>query len=116
VLIGLGIVAAAVLVRLAAGYIWWLSGLNRLVGRWLAADPLTVTLLAILGLAAAVLGTLLIEAALSAIEYVRGNGRHLELWARMEGQPIRLLHTTDSARFGQVCRALMRARADLDEL
>jgi hypothetical protein len=116
VLIGLGIVLAAILVRIAAGYIWWLGGLNRLVGHWLAADPITLTLLTIAGLTVAVLGTLIVEAALSAIEYVRGNGRYLELWARVDGEPIRLLHTTDSARFGQVCRALMRARSDLAEL
>jgi|SRR6266536_2640782 hypothetical protein len=113
VLIGLGVVAGAVLIRVVAGYLWWLGGLGRQVGRWLAGGPGTVLLVGIVGLGVAVLGVLLVEAALSAIEDIRGNGRHLELWARVDGLPIKLLHTTDSVRFGQVCRALVRARADL---
>jgi hypothetical protein len=113
VLIGLGIVVLAVLVRVAASYIWWLGGLDRAVRQWLSGDWLTVMTVAVVGLAAAVFGTFVVEAMLSAIEDIRGFGRHLELWATMAGHPVMLFRTNDSIRFGQVCRALMRARSDL---
>jgi hypothetical protein len=111
VLIGLGIVAAAVLVRVAASYIWWLGGLGRAVGHWIRDDPVTVTIVAALGLGVGVLGVLAIEAVLSAIEDIRGFGRNLELWANIEGHPVLLFRTNDSVRFGQICRALIRARS-----
>jgi hypothetical protein len=36
--------------------------------------------------------------------------RMFELWARFEGQWVRLFHSYDAQEFGQVCRALTRAR------
>ncbi|MFI2711911.1 DUF6232 family protein [Micromonospora sp. NPDC018662] len=40
--------------------------------------------------------------------YVRGS-RELEMWATWRGQPVRLLHTGDALRFGQIYRAVQRA-------
>ncbi|MFI5927351.1 DUF6232 family protein [Micromonospora sp. NPDC051543] len=40
--------------------------------------------------------------------YARGS-RQLEIWARWRGQPVRLLHTRDALRFGQIYRAVQRA-------
>ncbi|MET8230405.1 DUF6232 family protein [Micromonospora sp. NPDC005298] len=40
--------------------------------------------------------------------YARGS-RQLEMWARWRGQPVRLLRTGDSLRFGQIYRAVQRA-------
>lgn len=37
-------------------------------------------------------------------------GRCYELWADYRGQRVRLFRTHDAREFGQVCRALMRAR------
>ncbi|MPZ26087.1 MAG: hypothetical protein GEV12_06465 [Micromonosporaceae bacterium] len=37
-------------------------------------------------------------------------GRMYELWAWFEGQRVRLFQCYDSQEFGQVCRALTRAR------
>jgi hypothetical protein len=111
ILIGLGIVALAVLLRAAASYVWWLGGLNRFVRRWLSGGPVTAAIIAVVVLAVAVAGVVTVEAALSAIEDIRGNGRHLELWAVINGQAVLLLRTNDSSRFGKICRALVRARS-----
>jgi uncharacterized membrane protein YidH (DUF202 family) len=113
VLIGLGIVALAVLTRLAASYVWWLGGLDRAIRRWLTGDWVHLTIVTVIGLVFAIIGVLAVEAMLSGIEDIRGHSRHLELWATMSGRPVLLFRTNDSARFGQVCRALMRARADM---
>lgn len=40
--------------------------------------------------------------------YARGS-RRWEIWAHCQGQPVRLLHTDDALRFGQIYRALQRA-------
>lgn len=40
--------------------------------------------------------------------YARGS-RELEMWARWRGRPVRLLHTGDALRFGQIYRAVQRA-------
>ncbi|PTA46747.1 DUF6232 family protein [Micromonospora sp. RP3T] len=40
--------------------------------------------------------------------YVRGS-RELEMWATWRGRPVRLLHTRDALRFGQIYRAVQRA-------
>ncbi|MFD2764466.1 DUF6232 family protein [Micromonospora eburnea] len=40
--------------------------------------------------------------------YARGS-RELEMWARWQGQPVRLLRTGDALRFGQIYRAVQRA-------
>ncbi|MFG2108251.1 DUF6232 family protein [Micromonospora chersina] len=40
--------------------------------------------------------------------YARGS-REWEMWARWRGQPVRLLHTGDALRFGQIYRAVQRA-------
>jgi hypothetical protein len=110
ILIGFGILAAAILVRVAASYVWFLGGLDRAVERWLSGGPATVAVVAVVGLAIAVVGVLLVEAALSAIEDIRGYGRNLELWASIDGHPVRLYHTNNAQRFGQIRRAIVRAR------
>ncbi|WBB82061.1 DUF6232 family protein [Micromonospora sp. WMMD882] len=40
--------------------------------------------------------------------YARGS-RQREIWIRWRGQPVRLVHTADALRFGQIYRALQRA-------
>ena len=40
--------------------------------------------------------------------YARGS-REREMWARWRGRPVRLLHTGDALRFGQIYRAVQRA-------
>jgi hypothetical protein len=116
VLIGLVILMAAVLTRLAASYLWWLAGLNRVIQHWLTGDWVNILIVAVIGLAFAVVGVLAVETVLSAIEDIRGHSRHLELWATLAGgHPVLLFRTNDSTRFGQVCRALMRARANMPE-
>ncbi|WFE38780.1 DUF6232 family protein [Micromonospora sp. WMMD998] len=40
--------------------------------------------------------------------YVRGS-RELEMWATWQGRQVRLLHTRDALRFGQIYRAVQRA-------
>lgn len=40
--------------------------------------------------------------------YARGS-RQLEIWVRWRGRPVRLLHTGDALRFGQIYRAVQRA-------
>ncbi|WP_089156882.1 DUF6232 family protein [Micromonospora sp. NBS 11-29] len=40
--------------------------------------------------------------------YTRGS-RELEMWARWQGRPVRLLRTADALRFGQIYRAVQRA-------
>jgi uncharacterized protein DUF6232 len=112
IVIGLGVLVLAVLMRVAASYVWWLGGLNRTVRRWLAGGPLGVVAVAVVGLALAIIGVLLVETVLSAIEDIRGYGRNLELWASVNGHPVRLYRTNNARRFGQICRALVRARAD----
>ena len=111
ILIALGIVAFVVVVRVVAGYVWFLGGLDRTVSHWLEGGPATVALVALGGLAVAMVGVWLIEAVLTAIEDIRGYGRNLELWASMHGHPVRLYHTNNSQRFGQICRAIVRARS-----
>jgi Family of unknown function (DUF6232) len=109
ILIGLGIVAAAVLVRVAASFVWFLGGVDRTVERWMSGGPTGVAVVAVVGLGIAVVGVLIVEAALSAIEDIRGYGRNLELWASVDGQPVRIYHTNNAQRFGQIRRAIVRA-------
>lgn len=53
-------------------------------------------------------------AELFSIERVEHGGllqqRTYELWARFRGQVVRLFRSPDAREFGQVCRALTRAR------
>jgi hypothetical protein len=51
--------------------------------------------------------------ALNAVEDLRRFGSRLELWAVVAGDEVLLLSTDDAIRYGQVCRALARALADL---
>ncbi|MEU2986420.1 DUF6232 family protein [Micromonospora aurantiaca] len=44
--------------------------------------------------------------------YARGS-REMEMWAEWRGRPVRLLHTRDAMRFGQVYRAVQRAMESL---
>ncbi|MDO3682662.1 DUF6232 family protein [Micromonospora sp. C28ISP2-4] len=44
--------------------------------------------------------------------YARGS-REMEMWAQWRGRPVRLLHTRDAMRFGQVYRAVQRAMESL---
>lgn len=40
--------------------------------------------------------------------YARGS-RQWEIWVQWHGGPVRLVHTTDAIRFGQIYRAIQRA-------
>ena len=44
--------------------------------------------------------------------YARGS-REMEMWAEWRGRPVRLLHTRDAMRFGQIYRAVQRAMESL---
>ena len=44
--------------------------------------------------------------------YARGS-REMEMWAQWRGRPVRLLHTRDAMRFGQIYRAVQRAMESL---
>ncbi|MFJ1538823.1 DUF6232 family protein [Micromonospora chalcea] len=44
--------------------------------------------------------------------YTRGS-REMEMWADWRGRPVRLLHTRDAMRFGQIYRAVQRAMESL---
>ncbi|MFI5847881.1 DUF6232 family protein [Micromonospora chalcea] len=44
--------------------------------------------------------------------YARGS-REMEMWADWRGRPVRLLHTRDAMRFGQIYRAVQRAMESL---
>jgi hypothetical protein len=111
VLIGLGVLLAAIAFTALVRYTWWFGGLRRQVERWLRAGPASVAAVGFLVLLLAVLGVVAVEAGLIAIEDIRGHARELQLWASIRGEPVLLLSTNDRDRFGQVCRALVRARA-----
>ncbi|MGW5077552.1 DUF6232 family protein [Micromonospora echinospora] len=44
--------------------------------------------------------------------YARGS-REMEIWADWRGRPVRLLHTRDAMKFGQIYRAVQRAMESL---
>ncbi|MFD6661291.1 DUF6232 family protein [Micromonospora chalcea] len=44
--------------------------------------------------------------------YARGS-REMEMWADWRGRPVRLLHTRDAMKFGQIYRAVQRAMESL---
>ncbi len=111
ILIGVGVLVAAVGFTVLVRYTWWFGGLRRQFQHWLAGGPAVLAGVAVAGLVLAVLGVVAVEAGLSAIEDIRGHARHLELWASVRGRPVLLLHTDDADRFGKVCRALTRARS-----
>ncbi len=111
VLTGLGILLAAVAFTAVVRYTWWFGGLRRRVEGWLRAGPASVAAVGFLVLLVAVLGVVAVEAGLSAIEDIRGHAREHQLWASIHGEPVLLLSLNDRERFGQVCRALVRARA-----
>jgi hypothetical protein len=108
-LLGLGVLVVAVGFLAAVRYTWWFGGLRRQFQQWLSEGPVVLAVITVAGLVLAILGVLAAEAALRAIEDIRGHARHLELWASVRGHPVLLLHTDDSERFGKVCRALSRA-------
>jgi xanthosine utilization system XapX-like protein len=60
----------------------------------------------LVGLAAAPLADVLLEAVDRS--YDRGS-RSLEIWGRVRGSDVLLLHTDDAQRFGRIYRALQRA-------
>src|SRR5213079_2307658 len=109
ILVGVGVLVAAVGFTALVRYTWWFGGLRREFQHWLTEGPAVLAGVAVAGLVLAVLGVLAVEAGLSAIEDIRGHARHLELWATVRGKPVLLLHTNDADRFGKVCRALTRA-------
>ncbi|MGC4768651.1 DUF6232 family protein [Micromonospora sp. DT44] len=104
VLAGRGAIGAALAGPLVAAVI----GIG--VAVWLHRSP-TVTI-AIVG--ASVLAGLAVGPVADVLfehldrSYARGS-RQLEIWARWRGQPVRLLHTRDALRFGQIYRAVQRA-------
>ncbi len=95
-------------------------GLGLGLGRHLTAGRLTrlftstggLVLVGVLGLALSVLVVLAIEAVLHGMEHARRFGRQQELWVRFRGADTMLLSTSDSVRFGQIYRALVRALGD----
>jgi Family of unknown function (DUF6232) len=111
IMMGIGVLLAATGFTALVRYTWWFGGLRLKFQHWLAGGPAVLAGVAVAGLVLAVLGVLAIEAALRAIEDIRGHARHLELWAVVRGRPVLLLHTDDADRFGKVCRALTRARS-----
>jgi hypothetical protein len=111
VLIGVAVLVGAVGFTAAVRYTWWFGGLRRQFEHWLTGGPVTVALLGAVALVAAIVGVLVVEAGLRAIEDIRGHARDLQLWASVRGRPVLLLHTNDETRFGKVCRALARAHA-----
>jgi len=63
-------------------------------------------------LAVAVVGIAAVTFLLSALAGVLR--RPYEIWAEYRGRPVCLLATFDSEQFGQVSRALLRARESLE--
>ncbi len=64
-------------------------------------------------LAVAVIGTAAVTFLPSALANVLR--RPYEIWAEYEGRPVNLFATFDKEQFGQVSRALVRARESLDQ-
>jgi hypothetical protein len=101
---GRGALALAILIPILVG------ALGILVA--LAIDASTSTTLALAGggllagLAAAPLADVLLE--FVDRSYDRGS-RSLEIWGRVRGSDVLLLHTADAQRFGRIYRALQRA-------
>jgi Family of unknown function (DUF6232) len=112
VLVAVGVLVMAVFVRAAFGYESLAGGVRRDYERWLAAGTAMTVFVAVLVLGAAIVGVLVLEAALRAIEDIRGRGRHHELWATVRGTHVMLWRTNDTLLFGKVTRALVRALAD----
>jgi hypothetical protein len=112
ILIAVTVLLGAVSVRLGAGYALSVGRLHRQPQRWLVAhlSVATLVLVSLVVTVVALFGLLAAEAALRAIEDIRGHGRHRELWALVGGEPVLLWRTTDATKFGYVCRALIRAR------
>ncbi len=113
VLVGVGVLVAAVAFTTIVRYTWWFGGLRRRFQDWLSQGPEVLLAVAAGALVLAVLGVLAVEAALLAIEDIRGHGRYLELWASVGGHPVLLWGCDDADRFGRVCRALSRAHGNL---
>ena len=79
-----------------------------LVGRWVLTGGhvhLTMAVLIVCTAARVLAGATVLDA----VEDVRRYGHRLELWARIAGMPVLLLSTDDAIRYGQICRALVRA-------
>ena len=110
--VGLGVIAAGVLFRLAASYEWWSGGLWPWVRGLATAGAGAIALLAVGVLLVGVLSIVAFEAVLRGVEHIRNNGRHRELWARVRGTDVLLLRTNDTARYERVRRALVRALGD----
>jgi hypothetical protein len=110
ILVGVGVLLGAVTIRLATSWVWWMGGLRGWLQRWLSGGLATLILASVLALTVAVLGVFAVEAVLRAVEDIRGYGRHHELWASIDGGAVLVWRTNDAARFGKVCRALVRAR------
>src|SRR5512142_911128 len=90
VLIGIGVLVGAILVRVVGGFAWWMGGLRHHLQVWMRSGIIMIILVAAAALAIAVIGVVALEAALSAVEDIRGHARRLELWATVDGQPIML--------------------------
>jgi hypothetical protein len=112
ILVAVAVLLGAVSVRLVTGYALSFDRLRGQLQRWPSAQVNVAVVVAagLIGMVVALLGVVAAEAALRAIEDIRGHGRHRELWALVCGEPVLLWRTTDATRFGHVCRALVRAR------
>lgn len=113
ILAGLGVILLAGAYRAGATIGWWFGGLRDWLRQRVTAGAGSLALLGVGMLAMALLGVLAFEVILLGVEHVRRYGRHRELWARVWGVDVLLLRTSDSMKFGRICRALRRAMADL---
>lgn len=82
-----------------------------LLTRWIWAGP---GLLLVAGalLVRVVAQLVASSSALQAVENLRRYGRRLELWVSVARAPVLVLRTHDAIRYGQVCRAVVRALDD----
>lgn len=104
-----GVLVAALTVRAGTSPTLWLADLSHNYHRWFSHGALTTALVAVAALIIMVGTVCALEVAMRAIEDLRGNGRHRELWVSVGGEQVLVLSTNDAVRFGKVCRALNRA-------
>lgn len=112
IVIGMGVILAAGLYRIGASYAWWSGDVAHIVGQIATLGGWAIAVVSVLALGATLAGVFAVEGLLVGVEYLRGHGRHRELWARVWGLEVLLLRTSDRARFERVCRALRRALSD----
>lgn len=112
IIIGVCLLLLALGLRAATNTVWWLGRLPDLARGWVA-DGIATTAVAGAGvLGFALVGVVAIEAAILAVEDIRGHARYRELWISLHGQRAMVVRTNDAARFDAIRRALARALDD----